>query len=65
MSDMYQRTFRAVLIDQHFPAAPFVSFENFSAEREVQQCVEAGIDSLHIFTKCHWGHYYYDTKVGL
>ncbi len=57
-------TWRALTIDTHFPDAPFITFDNFDAEREVAQLVEAGVDSAHVWMKCHWGHFYYDTKVG-
>ena len=62
MGEAYKQTWRALMIDQHFPDAPFVTFESFSAEEEADACANAGVDTLHITTKCHWGYSYYDTK---
>ena len=59
-----QKTWRALTVDTHFPDAPFITFENFDADREVQEYLDAGVDSAHVYMKCHWGHYYYDTRVG-
>ena len=56
---------RGLTIDNHFPDAPFVTFSKFSADEEVTRLVAAGVDSVHVWMKCHWGYHYYDTKVGL
>lgn len=64
MSEAYKRTFRALMIDQHFPDAPFITFDRFSAEKQIQKCLDAKVDSLHITTKCIWGFSYYPTKIG-
>jgi len=64
MSKRYPETYNTLMLDQHFPAAPFFTFEHFDAREQVRRCVEAHIASIHVTTKCHHGHYYYDTRVG-
>jgi hypothetical protein len=64
MRKMYQKTFITMTMDQHFPDADYISFDGFSAEEEVQNVLEAGFDSLFVFTKCHWGYTYHDTAIG-
>ena len=63
MSELYKKTYRVLMIDQHFPDAPYVTFDKFSAREQLKKCVEARIDSIHITTKCHWGYSYYNTEV--
>ena len=53
------------MIDQHFPDAPYITFSRFDAADQVRRCKDAAIDSLHVTTKCHWGHSYYRTETGL
>ncbi|MFH0797304.1 MAG: beta-galactosidase trimerization domain-containing protein [Candidatus Omnitrophota bacterium] len=65
MNEKYKSIFRALMIDQHFPDAPYITFEKFSAREQLKKCLDAGIDSLHLTTKCHWGYSYYDTKFGV
>ena len=65
MSDKYKDTFRVLMIDQHFPDAPYITFSRFDAADQVRRCKDAAIDSLHVTTKCHWGHSYYRTETGL
>ena len=65
MSNRYQDTYTALMIDQHFPDAPYITFDQFDAREQVRKCVEAHIDSIHITTKCHHGYYYCDTQVGI
>ena len=52
-------------MDQHFPDAPYISFDEFSAREEVERTAQAGFDSLFIFTKCHWGFCYHPTRRGV
>jgi hypothetical protein len=65
VSDRYKDTYSVLMIDQHFPDAPYITFDRFDAREQVAKCVEAHVDSLHITTKCHHGYYYYDTKIGV
>ena len=65
MSELYKDTFRALMIDQHFPDAPYITFEKFNASEQVRKCKKSFVDSLHITMKCHWGYSYYNTKVGV
>ena len=65
MSNFYKDTFRALMIDQHFPDAPYITFEKFNAAEQVRKCKKSFVDSLHITMKCHWGYSYYNTKVGI
>ena len=53
------------MIDQHFPDAPYITFDKFDAREQVRKCVDAHIDSIHITTKCHHGYYYYNTEIGI
>ena len=65
MSKLYQDTYCALMIDQHFPDAPYITFDQFDAREQMRKCVAAHIDSIHITTKCHHGHYYYNTEIGV
>ncbi len=65
MSDLYKKTFTSLMIDQHFPDAPYITFKDFSAQDQIKRCLKAGVDSIHITTKCHWGHSYFDTEIGI
>jgi hypothetical protein len=56
---------RMLTMDQHFPDAPYISFDAFSAEEEARNVRAAGFDSLFIFTKCHWGYCYHPTRIGV
>lgn len=64
MSDLYKNTYRTLMIDQHFPDAPYITFSKFDAEEQVRKCKEAFVDSVHVTMKCHWGYSYYNTKIG-
>ncbi len=65
MTDRYKDTFRVLMIDQHFPDAPYITFEHFDAADQVRRCAAAHVDSLHVTTKCHWGYSYHPTDVGV
>ena len=65
MNKTYRNSFCALVIDQHFPNAPYITFANFDAADEIRRCKEAYVDSLLIVTKCHWGYSYYPTKFGI
>ena len=65
MSQLYKDTFRTLMMDQHFPPEPYITFENFNADDQIKKCMDAYVDSLHVTMKCHWGHSYYNTKVGV
>ncbi len=58
-------SFRALTIDQHFPDAEFITFDRFDPDGEVRSYIDAGVDSAHVYAKCHWGYSYYDTRFGL
>lgn len=64
MSELYKKTYRTVMIDNEFPNVPFITLEGFSAKEQIQKCLQAGVDSLHLTSKCHWGFSYYPTKHG-
>ena len=61
MSRRYRDAYTALMIDQHFPDAPYITFDRFDAREQVGKCTAAHIDSIHITTKCHHGYYYYDS----
>ena len=65
MSSLFKDTFRGLMIDQHFPDAPFITFSSFNALEQIERCKKAHVDSLHITTKCHWGYSYYPTVMGI
>ena len=65
MSDRYKDTYRILMIDQHFPDAPYITFSKFDAAGQIRRCRRAHVDCLHVTTKCHWGYSYYPTKAGV
>ena len=65
MTESYKNTFRGIMMDQHFPDAPFITFSKLNPSDEFNQCQNALVDSVMITTKCHWGYSYYPTEVGL
>ncbi|MFP4383667.1 MAG: alpha-L-fucosidase [Spirochaetia bacterium] len=64
MAELYKKCFRGYLIDHHAPAPPVVTYENISKEEHRQFYRTAGINSLMLYCKDHWGYSYYDTAVG-
>lgn len=64
MSDMFKDTYRTLMIDQHFPDAPYITFSKFTGQDQIDRCVAAKVDSIHVTMKCHWGYSYYNTEVG-
>ena len=64
MSNLFKDTYRTLMIDQHFPDRPYITMENFDAGEQIDKCVNASVDSIHVSMKCHWGHSYYNTKFG-
>lgn len=64
MSEKFKSSFRGYLIDHHSPAPPIVSFDKLDMAEYERFYEEAGINSLMVYTKDHWGYSYYDTKIG-
>ena len=57
-----QFPFRQIHLDFHTgPNIPDVG-KNFDADAFAEQLVEARVNSVTLFAKCHHGHLYYDTK---
>jgi hypothetical protein len=48
-----------------FHNGPTVRFDRLDPEGYMKKVREAHSDVVIIFTKCHWGYAYYDTKVGV
>lgn len=65
MSDLYRNTYRVLMIDQHFPDAPYITFSKFDGAAQIRSCKESYVDSIHITMKCHWGYSYYNTQIGI
>jgi hypothetical protein len=64
MTRLFERAYTGLVVDQHFPVAPYITFERFDARAEMAAVAAAHVDSYHVVTKCHHGFYYYDTQVG-
>ncbi len=64
MSGLYQSAFRGYLIDHHSPAPPAVTLEHLDIAEYRSFFRTAGISSLMLYCKDHWGYSYYDTDIG-
>ncbi len=64
MADLYKKRFRGYLIDNHSPAPPAVTFGRLDIAEHASFFGTAGIDSLMVYCKDHWGYSYYDTVCG-
>lgn len=63
MSKKYKSTKRCYLIDHHSPQPPTVPLGNMDIGEYADFFDTAGIDSLMVYCKDHWGLTYYDSKV--
>jgi hypothetical protein len=64
MAERYKNCFRGYLIDHHAPAPPVVTYANIDKEEHREFYRTAGINSLMLYCKDHWGYSYYNTAVG-
>ncbi len=64
MSDKYKHTWKSYLVDHHSPDIPSVPLNRFDPDEYERFYLTAGIDSLLVYCKDHWGTCYYDTKIG-
>ncbi|WP_158560752.1 family 10 glycosylhydrolase [Paenibacillus contaminans] len=55
---------RQVHVDFHMPEFPRDAIKNFDAKSFVAQFVEAKVNVIGVFTKCHFGNAFYDNTVG-
>lgn len=63
MSKLYQSSKRCYLIDHHSPDPPDVTLEKLDISEYGQFFDTAGIDSLMVYCKDHWGVTYFDSQV--
>ncbi len=63
MSLLYKSSKRCYLIDHHSPDPPAVTLENLDIVEYERFFDTAGIDSLMVYCKDHWGVTYFDSKV--
>lgn len=63
MSLRYQDSKRCYLIDHHSPDPPDVTLETLDISEYERFFDTAGIDSLMVYCKDHWGVTYFDSKV--
>lgn len=63
MSLLYKDSKRCYLIDHHSPDPPAVTLENLDISEYERFFDTAGIDSLMVYCKDHWGVTYFDSKV--
>lgn len=55
---------RQVHVDFHMPEFPKEAIKHFDAKTFVSNFVEANVNVIGIFTKCHFGNAFYPTEVG-
>lgn len=63
MSTKYKTANRCYLIDHHSPQPPVVPLGNMNIQEYEDFFDTAGINSLMVYCKDHWGVTYYDSKV--
>ena len=51
MTDLYRHTFRGLMIDQHFPDEPFITFSNFDPKQQIELCQKDGDVFVHILNR--------------
>lgn len=64
MSEKYKNSFRGYLVDNHSPAPPIVTLENLDPKEFERFFQTAHINQFMLYCKDHWGHSFYDTKIG-
>ncbi|MCM3712976.1 alpha-L-fucosidase [Alkalihalobacillus oceani] len=60
MADMM----RGVHLDFHMPEFPREAIKNFNAIEHVAELKRANVNVVAVFTKCHFGNAFYNTKIG-
>lgn len=63
MSRFYQNSRRCYLIDHHSPNPPAVTLDHLDISEYESFFDTAGIDSLMVYCKDHWGATYFDSRV--
>jgi hypothetical protein len=56
---------RTLLIDFHIPPEVSNLCSAFNAEKLAKDLVESNVNAVGIYTKCHYGFSYYNTKIGV
>ncbi len=60
----FYRHMRQVHMDFHMPEFPLEAIRNFDARAFVDHLERGRINMVALFSKCHFGNSFYDTKVG-
>lgn len=62
--ELYYTHMRQVHMDFHMPEFPLNAINNFDAKRFVDHLEKGRINMVALFSKCHFGNSFYDTKAG-
>ena len=63
-TELYYDHMRQVHMDFHMPEFPLNAIRNFDAKRFVDNLERGRINMVALFSKCHFGNSFYDTKAG-